>query len=48
MCESENVKEDEPERGRVFLAKGYPVFNVVQVEGYTPPEVPWPVVKKTK
>jgi antirestriction protein ArdC len=38
---SENVREDdEPERGRVFLAKGYPVFNVAQVEGYTPPVVP--------
>jgi antirestriction protein ArdC len=24
----------------VFLAKGYPVFNVAQVEGYTLPEVP--------
>ena len=39
--ESEQASEDdEPERGRVFLAKGYPVFNVAQVEGYTPPEVP--------
>jgi antirestriction protein ArdC len=34
------TEDNEPERGRVFLAKGYPVFNAAQVDGYTPPEVP--------
>src|SRR4051794_11714780 len=39
--ESEQGSEgDEPEQGRVFLAKGYPVFNVAQVEGFEPPVVP--------
>jgi antirestriction protein ArdC len=31
---------DEPRRGRRLIAKGYPIFNIAQVDGYTPPPVP--------
>jgi antirestriction protein ArdC len=32
--------KDEPRSGRRLIAKGYPIFNVAQVDGYTPPPVP--------
>jgi antirestriction protein ArdC len=32
--------EEEGKAKKLYLARGYPVFNAAQVDGYTPPEVP--------
>lgn len=36
----ETAQEREQGRGRPFIAKGYAVFNVAQVDGFVPPKVP--------
>ncbi|SIO02711.1 protein of unknown function [Singulisphaera sp. GP187] len=36
----EHANDGEPRSGRRLIAKGYPIFSIAQVDGYTPPPVP--------
>ena len=40
VTEKEEECEEQEDTRRLFFARGYPVFNAAQVDGFTPPSVP--------